>query len=162
MLTCKFENGTSTSLRHAVVDVLVMRDDHLLLIKRAKTLIEGGKWALVGGYIERDETVRHAAEREIAEETGYTVTGLTLLSIIDAPNRPGEDRQNISFVFLCQALKKVGNADTESTEQRWFALSALPPARDIAFDHWSDIQFYQEYRDKPFPLPHVHNLSHVS
>lgn len=131
MINCELENGNKVSLRHVVVDNLVIQDGKILLVKRISKLLEGGKWGLVGGFVERNETVKEAAVREILEETGYKVEDITLLRIIDTPDRPAEDRQNISFVNFCTAAEKVGTADNESEKQEWFELSALPPQRRV-------------------------------
>ena len=96
MLTCIFENGERASLRHAVVDALVLDKQKILLVKRAKKLLEGGKWALIGGFVGRDENLKQAVAREVMEESGYKVKNITLLTIRDNPNRPKEDRQNIA------------------------------------------------------------------
>ena len=142
MIKCAFENGKNTSLRHAVVDALVIRSNEILLIKREKSLIEGGKWALAGGYVERDETIEQSLLREVYEETGWVVNNIKLLKIIDNPKRPGEDRQNIAFVYICQAVKKTGQADWESDEQKWFKLSELPQKSKMSFDHLEIIKDY--------------------
>lgn len=153
MITCTFENGNQNSLRHVVADMIVLRDDEVLLVKRAAHLLSGGKWAIVGGYVERDETIAETAEREILEETGWEVKDLTLLVIRDSPKRPKEDRQNIAFVYFCTATKKVGEPDDESDEQSWFKLSALPPEDNMAFDHLDDIKLYQRYLKEKLSLP---------
>ncbi len=153
MISCSFENGHKASLRHVVVDNLVLQGDRLLLVKRADKLSEGGKWGLVGGFVDRDETIKQAVAREIMEETGYEVADITLFRIIDTPNRPNEDRQNIAFVHLCAAGQRTGTPDWESTEVRWFPLSALPQEREFAFDHYSNIRLYQKYLAGGFALP---------
>lgn len=142
MINCTFENGNKNSLRHAVVDNLVLKDGKILLVKRTGKILEGNKWGLVAGFVERDETLEEAAKREIMEETGWEVKDIKLLKINDSPNRPKEDRQNIAFVYTCEAIKKSGDADWESEEQRWFDLSALPDKGEFAFDHFEDIEFY--------------------
>lgn len=153
MINCEFENGNKTSLRHVVTDNLVLKDGKILLVKRTGKLLEGGKWGLVGGFVERNETIEEATRREILEETGYEVEGITLLRIIDTPNRPAEDRQNIAFVHFCNALEKIGVPDDESDDQIWFDLSALPPEEEFAFDHFSDIKLYLEYLHELFSSP---------
>ena len=145
MIECMFEDGNKGLLRHVVVDAVVTKDQKVLMVKRAGRLLEGGKWALTGGYVERDETVEQAAAREILEETGWKVEGLTLLRIKDNPDRPHEDRQNIGFVYYCAATEKVGEPDDESDEQKWFDWSNLPPNKEIAFDHAEDIVLYQKH-----------------
>ncbi|MGC9599527.1 MAG: NUDIX domain-containing protein [Minisyncoccia bacterium] len=153
MITCIFEDGGKASLRHAVIDALVLKNDKILLVKRAQKFLEGGKWALVGGYMELGETIQEAVVREVFEETGYKVKDLVLLRIVDSPHRPGEDRQNISFVHYCTALGQTGVPDDENSELRWFSLNALPPESEIAFDHMENICLYREYLKSPFALP---------
>lgn len=153
MINCTFEDGGNASLRHTIVDCLVLRGDEILLVKRVGKLLEGGKWGLIGGFIARDETVAEGAQREIHEETGFNVNDLTLLRIIDNPKRPHEDRQNIAFVYFCQADKKDGEADWESDEQKWFKLDNIPPKEEIAFDHYEDIELYKKYLKEKFSLP---------
>ncbi len=153
MITCAFENGNRASLRHAVVDCLVLQDDKILLVKRAARMLEGGKWVLAGGFAERDETMAQAATREVLEETGWQITDLTLLRINDNPKRPHEDRENVVFVYFATATQKTGQPDNESTDQHWFDFAALPPPNHIAFDHLANIQLYKKYLAKSFPLP---------
>ncbi len=155
MITCIFENGNKANpaLRHVVIDSLIVEDNKILLVKRAMHLMNGGKYALAGGYVEPEESTREAVIREAREETGYLVEPLFLLRIADNPNRPKEDRQNVAFVYVSKPLKKVGEKDEESTEVTWFALDNLPASEDFAFDHYEDIQLYCKYQKEKFPLP---------
>ncbi len=153
MIHCTFENGNAASLRHGVVDMLVTRGEEMLLVKRTKKLSEGGKWALPGGYVERDETVAEAAAREILEETGWEVTEMQLFMINSNPDRPAEDRQNISFVFTCTATEKTGESDWESDEVKWFPFSELPAAEKLAFDHADYISRFLRQKAHPQPSP---------
>ena len=144
MIRCIFEHGNEGFLRHAVVDVLVLKDNKLLLVKRTAKLLEGGKWALIGGFMERDETLEEAVKREILEESGWEVEDVNLLRVIDSPKRRNEDRQNVSFVYVCTATQKVGEPDWESDDQRWFGWDELPALEEIAFDHADIIAAYRE------------------
>jgi len=153
MITCNFEDGGRTLLRHVVVDTLVLKAKKILLVKRAAKLLEGGKWGLIGGFVGRDENIKEAAKREVFEETGYRIENITLLAINDRPDRPHEDRQNIAFVFFANAKKKEGKSDWESTSQEWFPLDALPKEEEVAFDHYKDIKLYIEYKNKNVTLP---------
>jgi len=58
MINCTFENGNKASLRHVVVHAIVEMDGKLLLIKRSNELLEGGKWSLPSGFLDRDETAQ--------------------------------------------------------------------------------------------------------
>ena len=155
MITCSFEHGSTATLRHVVANNLVLQGDKVLLVKRSGKLLEGGKWGLPGGFVDRNETIKQAAAREIMEETGYEVAEMTLFRIIDAPNRPAEDRQNIAFVYFCVARERTGVPDWESSDVQWFPLSALPEEREVAFDHYSTIRLYREFLGNRFELPVV-------
>ncbi|MBC1516033.1 NUDIX domain-containing protein [Listeria immobilis] len=66
---------------------------HVLLIKRAaknaedRPNIEGGKWAVPGGFVEESESAEQAAERELQEETNLTGIPLTAFGVFDTPGR---------------------------------------------------------------------------
>jgi 8-oxo-dGTP diphosphatase len=142
MITCEFENGNKASLRHLVVHAIVVKDNKILLEKRAKGLLEAGKWCLPSGFVDRDETAEQAVLRELKEETGWTGKVLQLLRINTNPNRPHEDRQNIAIDYIVEPLELVGVGDNESTAVEWFPLDALPPVDTIAFDHHESIELY--------------------
>lgn len=153
MIECTFENGDRASLRHVTVGCLLIRAGEILLAKRAAGLLEAGKWCLLGGFVDRDETTKQAMAREVKEESGWTLEDLILFRINDNPNRPHEDRQNIDFVYVARAVAQTGKKDNESDEVRWFRLDALPDADEIAFDHADNIELYKKHLLTPFALP---------
>lgn len=143
MIQCRFENGNEASLRHVVVDALVIRKSQILLVKRSeKGFLEGGKYALPGGFFERDETLEQAVTREIKEETGYEVKKVKLFKFIDNPKRRHEDRQNVTFIFTVEVGERVSESDHEVSEVKWFDLNSLPDKENIAFDHFEIINSY--------------------
>lgn len=158
-MKCIFEDGGEALLRHVVADVLVIKENKILLVRRATHLLDGGKWGLTGGYVDRDETVKQAAEREVLEESGYQVSDIHLLTIRDNPDRPHEDRQNIAFVFFCEAGEKTGQPDWESTAQEWFSLDSLPLKEEIAFDHYENIKLYLRYKKENLSLPLIFEIT---
>jgi ADP-ribose pyrophosphatase YjhB (NUDIX family) len=119
-----------------------VKDGKLLLGRRDKKLLEGGKWGLLGGYINRDETVAQGVTREVMEESGWTIHKLRLIRVNDSPDRPHEDRQNIDFLFTAKAVKCVGEADWETAELKWFSFDELPKDEEIAFDHADTIHMF--------------------
>jgi 8-oxo-dGTP diphosphatase len=153
MINCTFENGNKAKLRHVTVECLVIKDGKILLGLRSQGLLEAGKWCLLGGFATRDETTAETGMRECMEESGWVVDNLKLLRINDNPNRPHEDRQNIDFIYIADAVKQAGQKDDESVEVRWFPLEQLPPAEQIAFDHLDSIELYKSYLHSNFPLP---------
>ncbi len=153
MITCTFENGKQVYLRHVVVHALVEKDGNLLLVKRSPKISEGGKWSLPSGFMDRDETASQAVLRELREETGWEGEVESLFFIKTDPNRPREDRQNVSFHFVVKPIRQTGESDWESTEITWMPMSKLPPEDMVAFDHKEAITHYLRFRTQPFPLP---------
>ena len=151
MITCTFEDGGKGKLRHVVVDAIVLKNNSLLMVKRSKNLVQGEKWGIVGGFAERDETLKKAVSREVFEETGYKLKTINFFTVIDIPNRKNEDRQNIAFIYICEAGEKEGKSDLESTEQKWFDLNNLPKEEQIAFDHYQIIKLYLKNKSTAFP-----------
>ena len=54
------------------VAVIVLQDDHIVLARRARGVYKGA-WCIPCGYVEYDEDIRQAAQREFQEETGLLV-----------------------------------------------------------------------------------------
>jgi len=149
MITCQFEDGSKANLRHVTMDAIVIKDNKLLLTKRTVgKLLEGGKYALPGGHLDRDEDTKQGVLRELKEETGYEGKIISLFRIIDKPDRKGEDRQNVDFVYLIEAGEKTSDPDDEVSEVKWFSLNNLPDENHIAFDHWETIQLYLDKKKK--------------
>jgi len=164
MITCEFENGIKSrkGLRHAVVDAVIFRDNKVLLVRRAKNMArEAGKYAIPGGYVDRDETTKQTAMREVQEETGYSATSAEFLFAITGPDRlvvpgPGrsiDDRQNICFVYQVEVGEKNAEFDGEVEEIKWFDVDKLPPSEEMAFDHMEIIQQFVNYKIKGEPRP---------
>jgi ADP-ribose pyrophosphatase YjhB (NUDIX family) len=145
MIHCTFEDGAKAFLRHVVTDAIVIKDDKVLLVKRAPQLVAGDKWGLIGGYVDRDETLEETVRREVPEETGYSVKDVTFLTIRDNPQRDGS-RQNVAVVYVCTADKKIGEPDWESSEVKWFNLNELPKEEEFAFDHYQILKDYNQSR----------------
>lgn len=153
MLTCMFEKGQKASLRHVVVHAIVEKDGALLLEKRTGDLLETGKWGLPSGFLERDETAAQGMLRELKEETGWIGEVIALFRINTKPDRPKEDRQNVSLEFLIRAIAKVGEPDHESSKVEWIPIEKLLPLGEFAFDHGESIGLYLKYRKEKFALP---------
>jgi ADP-ribose pyrophosphatase YjhB (NUDIX family) len=158
VITCYFENGDKVGLRHIVISVIIVKDGKVLLEKRGtfngKPILESGKWALIGGFVDRNETLVEAAKREVREETGWTINNLNLFRIVDNPNRPNDsERQNVSMIFTADAVNQKPMASEEVVDLKWFNLNNLPPREKIAFDHSDDLRMYKKYLKKKFTLP---------
>jgi 8-oxo-dGTP diphosphatase len=122
------------------VVILTIRPDsegeqslHALLVQR-KSPPFPGHWAIPGGFVRHNETLDHAAARELFEETGVRDVFLEQLYTFGDPGRDPRDRViTIAYYALVpsQNLRLAAGGDTSGV--CWFPVSQLPEA--VAFDH---------------------------
>ncbi len=154
MIDCKFENGNNASLRHLTVGALVVNDNgQVLITKRAAHLPNGGKYCIPSGFLDRDETSGEGAIRELKEETGLDGEIEHLFQIVDTPDRPKEDRQNVQINYIVKVKDGEFNKNSEVEESKWVNKDDLPTEEEFAYDHRKFIERYFEYLEKPFDLP---------
>lgn len=104
----------------------------ILLIQRKNPPYKGN-WALPGGFVDMDETLEHAAVRELEEETGIKGVHLEQFYVFDAIDRDPRHR-TISVVFtgiLPAEIHEVKAGD-DASDAKWFRVEDLP---GLAFDH---------------------------
>jgi 8-oxo-dGTP diphosphatase len=138
-IICEFEHGKKTKqLRHVVMNAIIEKNNKILLVKRASELLEGNKYALPGGYLEKDETIEEGVLREIKEETGYQGEIDYLFKIIDTKRPKEKNRQNVAFIYVVTNIEKIGHKDQDIENVEWFSVDSLP-IEDIAFDHYEEV-----------------------
>lgn|GEM_PF-763644 len=104
-----------------------------LLIKRGRPPF-AGLWAIPGGFLDLTEEPEAAALRELAEETGITLTRPPeLLGVYAKVNRDPRGRTiSLAYVELIDS-KLEPRAGDDARQARWWGLNELP--RPLAFDH---------------------------
>lgn len=126
----------------------------LLLIQRGRHPFKG-KWAIPGGFVEMEESLDEAANRELKEETGLDGIYLEQLYTFGAVNRDARTRViSVAYMALvpakrldCQAGDDAADAcffEVEQTEEG-FRLSCEERGlrltqEDLAFDHKEIVQ----------------------
>jgi len=126
--------------RNIVVDGIVIHDEKVLLVKRG---IEPGKglWALIGGYLDWDETLEEAIVREVKEEAGVSAQVEKQVGVYSSPTRKGVINQNVAVAFALHATStEIKPQESEVETAEWFDLTSLP--ENLAFDHLNMIQDY--------------------
>ena len=128
------ETETFETIRYTADVIALTPAREVLLIQRGWPPHEGA-WALPGGHVDAGETSLEAAARELAEETGVTVTtdDLRQIGVWDAPERDPRGRY-ITVAYT--ALVPVGTpitAGDDARTARWWPLNNLPER--LAFDH---------------------------
>ena len=117
------------------VDAVILCCDSILLIQRRDDPFKG-YWALPGGFMNIEETIKEAFLRETMEETNLDLSWFNLMEVgvFDNPSRDDRGRV-ISFAFSTRipiadsALAKAGD---DATRLSWFSINSLP---NLAFDH---------------------------
>jgi bifunctional NMN adenylyltransferase/nudix hydrolase len=126
------------------VDAVVEQSGHVLLIERARWPGKG-LWALPGGFLEKDETLRDAVVRELAEETrlsdkhgqipkgklgSYVEDNAT--RVFDDPHRSLRGR-TITHAFLFRLPRERTKFTIEGSDDAakafWAPISEIDPRR---------------------------------
>ncbi|QIG49508.1 NUDIX domain-containing protein [Nordella sp. HKS 07] len=109
------------------VSACVWRDGKVLLVERGKDPWKG-KWSLPGGGLEFGETVREAAARELAEETGVAADLVKLVDVDDAIMHDESGRAVAHYLIVCFTghwLHGEAEARDDVTNIQWAERAAL-------------------------------------
>lgn len=115
------------------IGVVVLRDDHVLLVRRGKPPAMGA-WSLPGGRQELGETAEVAARRELREETGLEVGRLVLAGNVDSIHHDAATRVQFHYTILDFAARYAGGeavAGDDVTDIAW-----VSEAEFDRFDLW--------------------------
>lgn len=91
-----------------------------------------GKWSLLGGFVQDDESADNAAARILKQTTGLEQIFLEQVASFSVPNRDPEARV-ISLAYY--ALIRIDLHDEERVKENgayWISISKLP---NLIFDH---------------------------
>ncbi|PQJ79029.1 NUDIX hydrolase [Polaribacter porphyrae] len=104
----------------------------VLLIKRKYEPFKN-KWAIPGGFIQGDESLEQAVERELYEETGIKINYLEQLYTFGQPERDPRGRiVSIAYFGLVRPDAFKLFASTDAEDAQWFSIDELP---ELSFDH---------------------------
>jgi len=114
------------------VDAIVISPNNsVLLIERGREPYKG-QWALPGGFIDMEEELETACQRELEEETGIRIEELKQFKAFGSVNRDPRHR-TISVIFYAFTEHEiVACAGDDASNVQWFSLDHLP---ELAFDH---------------------------
>jgi ADP-ribose pyrophosphatase YjhB (NUDIX family) len=110
------------------VDGLCVKKGKILLVKRNVEPFKGS-WHLVGGHVEKDETLKEALKREFREETKLDVK---IGDFIDIRIEETFDRLKIIVTFKVIAARGKVCLDSENITYNWF--NEIP--RDFVYDYF--------------------------
>ncbi len=101
------------------------REGRILLVKECSD----GKWALPGGWADVGESPSESVEREVWEESGFTVKAERLAAVYDRskhPHRPLMHYHVYKLFFICEITGGEPTTSNETEEVAFFDESSLP------------------------------------
>ncbi|MFB4158911.1 NUDIX domain-containing protein [Geomicrobium sp. JSM 1781026] len=108
------------------VHLFLIKEDHVLLLRRYNTGYEDGKYSVVAGHLDGDERVKEAMAREAKEEAGITIEEKDL-HIAGVMHRKANDERIDFFVSSDTWQGEIENMEPEKCDElAWFALDQLP------------------------------------
>ncbi len=110
------------------VQLLLEKEDKILLMKRKNTGYEDGKYSLPGGHVKANEEIRKALIREAKEEIGIQID-LQDIELYKVLNRKvNQEQEYVDFVF--KANRWTGNITNEETDKceevKWVDVNEIP------------------------------------
>jgi ADP-ribose pyrophosphatase YjhB (NUDIX family) len=120
---------------HIGVGILLIRDKHLLLIKR-KYNPDAGYWSIPGGHLDLGEKVQNAAEREAFEETGFNVKVSKLAGIIDKIMYDDNEKIEYHYVLINYFVDQIEGDPNQPPK-------ADDDALEAKFVQFDDLKNYQ-------------------
>lgn len=127
--TCTYVHWGNYSIG---VGALVVRDDKVLLVRRA---IEPGKgnWTNPGGYIEQHEPIDETIVREVYEESGIHARVQEIIAVRDQPR----NIHNVYIAFRMEYLEGEPVPDgLEADEAGFFSLEEMEGMPVASFTKW--------------------------
>ena len=139
----------------AAVDCIILGFDgetlKLLLIQRDFEP-ERGKWSLMGGFIQSNESPEGAATRILKTLTGLEGVYLEQLHTFGEPGRDPLERTLSIAYFALIDIYQYEKQLSEEYHAEWFPLNKIP---DLVFDHKQMVKMAQEklrYKAAMHPL----------
>lgn len=130
--------------------LFLYKDGKVLLLRRANTRWMSGMYGTISGFIDGNETIKHAMIREAKEESGVKL----LEDDVDLFHVMHRKSGNSEFIdFYALATKWIGepkNIETNKCDNmRWFSISNLPdniiPHFKNVLEYWKTKLYISEY-----------------
>jgi 8-oxo-dGTP pyrophosphatase MutT (NUDIX family) len=139
------------------VYLVLRKGDEVLLLQRANTGYQDGKYGLVAGHLDGDELATHGLAREALEEAGITVKpeALTLVHTAHRLSRDQVGQERVDLFFEATSWGgEVTNAEPQKCDDlSWFHLDQLPdnmiPLVKQVLQYIAAGVHYSEYTNEP-------------
>ncbi|HAU07846.1 MAG: hypothetical protein A2568_03615 [Candidatus Yanofskybacteria bacterium RIFOXYD1_FULL_44_17] len=132
------------------VYLILVRDGNILLSRRFQTGYEDGRYSMVAGHADGNETMREAIAREAKEEAGIDIDSKNLKHLLTM-HRWCDDHERIGFYFTTQIWNgEIKNSEPNKCDDlSWFPTDRLPentsPYIRVAIDCYIKGETYCEF-----------------
>jgi 8-oxo-dGTP diphosphatase len=111
----------------AAVHLFLIRNDAVLLLRRANTGYADGQYSVIAGHLNGDEQVVTAAIREANEEAGVDIEPSDI-EVVGVMHRKLDDHERIDFFLTASRWRgEVLNREPDKCDDlSWFSLDDLP------------------------------------
>ncbi len=110
----------------SAVYLLLMKENQILLLKRYNTGYEDGKYSLVAGHIDGNETIKQAMIREAKEEAGIIICeeDVKIATFLHRKTEP----ERFDFFLECKSWNgEIENKEPDKcSELSWYDINNLP------------------------------------
>lgn len=93
---------------------------------------EKGKWSLMGGFVQANESADEAAKRVLAATTGLNDVFLEQVSAFSSPAREPSERVISIVYFALIRIDRFKKNRPATVGAKWWSINNLPP---LIFDH---------------------------
>lgn len=126
----------------------VLREGKILLVQEKAD----GKWAMPGGWADIGEKPSAMVEREVLEESGFSVHARKIAAVYDA-NRgePMEFFHAYKIIFLCELLGGEARPSYETLAVGFFDPANLPPLSKARTDGRMIDEVFAHLKDEARP-----------
>ena len=139
------------------VYLVLRRDDEVLLLRRANTGYQDGKYSIIAGHLDGDELATDGMAREAKEEAGITVDPKNLKLVHTAHrlsrNQVGQERIDLFFETATWQGDVTNTEPDKCDDLSWYSLDNLPDnilpfVKLVLTDIAHDVN-YSEYTEEP-------------
>ncbi|WP_129789146.1 NUDIX domain-containing protein [Promicromonospora panici] len=116
-------------IQQQVVGAVIQDGERVLLLRRPLDDFRGGTWELPSGKVDPGESLDDALVREVAEETGLTVSGVsTYLGAFEYTSGSGKRTRQHTWAVIVEP----GEVNlTEHDEYAWALSGEKPVSEDV-------------------------------
>ncbi len=131
------------------VHLFMIKEGKILLLLRENTGYEDGKYSVVAGHLDGNESITAAMVREAWEEAGLIIHPDNL-KFVHVMHRKS-DQERLSFFFVPEIWEgePINMEPDKCGELNWYPLQSLPenmiPYVKLALQHYLNNIFYSEF-----------------